>query len=222
MLQDQLVLGAEGRQGRVTAVGGEGRKWGLSEATDIACEVVRLLDPACERIEVAGSIRRKCLEVGDLEIVVVPKTKIQGQQTLFGLSEGKRVSVLPHHLEVLMAENKLQRHPTDPKMGEKYMKLRKPVTADGEGVSVDIFAVTPPANFGVIYLIRTGGKEFNLWIIDQAKLMGMNFKDGQLLQAGRVIPCPEEQDVFRALRLNYIPPPYRSVGPEQRFVLMNR
>ena len=142
-------------------MGGEGKKWSLGEATDIACGLVSELDAACERIEVAGSIRRKRLEVGDIEIVCQPKLKIQGQQTLFGLTQGKRVSVLPHHLEVMLAEGHIKKHPTDPKMGDRYMKLWKPVTVDGEGISVDIFAVLPPAQFGVIFLLRTGGKEFN-------------------------------------------------------------
>lgn len=202
-------------------MGGEGKKWSLAVAAQAACDLVTLLDPACERIEVAGSIRRKCLEVGDLEIVVVPKTKIQGQQTLEGLSRGKRVSMLPKHLEFLIFEGKLLRHPTDPKMGERYMKLWRPIpdaTSNNiNGVSIDIFAVLPPAQWGIIFMLRTGAKEFNLWIVEEARKRGIRFSEGQLLQGRVAIPCPEEEDVFRALRMPFIPPMYRSVGPEQRF-----
>jgi DNA polymerase/3'-5' exonuclease PolX len=202
-------------------MGGEGKKRSLGEATEIACGIVSELDPACDRIEVAGSIRRKRLEVGDIEIVVQPKMKIAGQQTLFGLTEGKRVSMLRHHLEVMIAEGHLMKHPTDPKMGERYMKLWRPIpdaTSNNiNGISVDIFAVLPPANWGVIFTLRTGGKEFNLWIVEQARKKGLVFREGQLLKGTWEVRCPEEQDVFKAIGIPWIPPLYRSPGPEQRF-----
>ncbi len=46
----------------------------LSTAQAIAEQIKGKLAPFCERIEIAGSIRRKRPEVGDVEIVCVPKT----------------------------------------------------------------------------------------------------------------------------------------------------
>jgi len=46
----------------------------LSEATDYANYLKQELEPYCDRIEVAGSIRRQNPEVGDIEIVCIPKT----------------------------------------------------------------------------------------------------------------------------------------------------
>lgn len=45
----------------------------LQHAEQLAHRLVELLTPHCERIDVAGSIRRKKQEVGDIEIVCLPK-----------------------------------------------------------------------------------------------------------------------------------------------------
>ena len=45
----------------------------LTEAQNIAEKLVDKLRPACERIEIAGSIRRQKAEIGDIEIVAIPK-----------------------------------------------------------------------------------------------------------------------------------------------------
>ena len=53
----------------------------LDEATAIAERVVEILRPHCDRIEVAGSVRRGKPEVGDIEVVCIPRTTVSG---LFG------------------------------------------------------------------------------------------------------------------------------------------
>jgi len=45
----------------------------LEEAQVIAEKTKALLAPYCERIEIAGSIRRKKPDVGDIELVAIPK-----------------------------------------------------------------------------------------------------------------------------------------------------
>ena len=44
----------------------------LKRARGIAQEVVKRLSPYCQRIEVAGSIRRKKRQVNDIDLVLVP------------------------------------------------------------------------------------------------------------------------------------------------------
>ena len=43
------------------------------EAIEIAEKVKTLLLPHCERVEIAGSVRRKKTDVKDIEIVAIPK-----------------------------------------------------------------------------------------------------------------------------------------------------
>ena len=45
----------------------------LAEGVKLANEVVALLETSCERLEVAGSIRRQKETVGDVEIVCIPR-----------------------------------------------------------------------------------------------------------------------------------------------------
>lgn len=44
----------------------------LKQATEIAHEIVQALQPFCQKIEVAGSIRRKKPFVHDIDIVLIP------------------------------------------------------------------------------------------------------------------------------------------------------
>ena len=54
----------------------------LKEAQNIAVEICYQLEPFCEKINIAGSVRRKKQEVKDIEIVCVPK--LETQYDMFG------------------------------------------------------------------------------------------------------------------------------------------
>ena len=45
----------------------------LAEAQKLTEEILDILRPLCERVEIAGSIRRKKAEVHDVDIVLIPK-----------------------------------------------------------------------------------------------------------------------------------------------------
>lgn len=60
-----------------------GPRMPLAQALDLAVELQDLLAPACERIQIAGSIRRLRETVGDLELVAIPRMRPQGQVSLF-------------------------------------------------------------------------------------------------------------------------------------------
>lgn len=48
----------------------------LATAKEVAGQLVEQLTDACKRIEVAGSIRRCRLEIGDIEIVAIPTMEL--------------------------------------------------------------------------------------------------------------------------------------------------
>ena len=54
----------------------------LYEARVITEDLLAYQRPYCERIEIAGSVRRRRPQVNDIEIVCIPKTIVQ-QRTLF-------------------------------------------------------------------------------------------------------------------------------------------
>ena len=47
----------------------------LAQGQAVAEQVVLELSPFCERIQIAGSIRRKCPSVGDIELLIEPRTR---------------------------------------------------------------------------------------------------------------------------------------------------
>lgn len=82
----------------------------LANARRIAGWLIRELEPSCERIEVAGSIRRKTDTVGDVEIVVIPRVRMLGQQLgLFGESALVTVNDLDRQLEQMIERKVIQR-----------------------------------------------------------------------------------------------------------------
>src|SRR3989344_4154112 len=54
------------------------KKYPYAEAYAIALDVQEQLKPYCERIEIGGSIRRKKSEIGDIELVLIPKPYTTG------------------------------------------------------------------------------------------------------------------------------------------------
>lgn len=181
----------------------------LSEAQALAQEVVELFLSSCERIEIAGSIRRKKATIGDIEIVCIPR--LEPQYDLFGdvcghlnlqfqtAAEWRSVGVLLDRLD----KNDQQ------SFGERYQRVTY------KDFPLDIFCVLPPAQWGVILTIRTGPDTFSRRAVTSRLLGGRlapgnNVKDGQLIVHGKATPVPEEEDFFV---LNEIP----WVEPEDRF-----
>ncbi len=69
-------------------------KWKLEEAKAIALRVCERIAPACERVEVAGSIRRGKPQVGDIELVVIPRFETKTVDDMFGPVQSPKRNVL--------------------------------------------------------------------------------------------------------------------------------
>lgn len=183
----------------------------LAEAEQLAAEVVELLAPHCERIEVAGSIRRKRPTIGDLEIVCVPKFVVVSRD-LFGAVNAE-ANVLDTRAAWLV-EDGVFAHRRDvngrPAFGERYKRL----TYRGRGL--DLFSVLPPAQWGVIFLIRTGSADFSHRLVTPKRQggwmsSGMHIANGVLWRDTLAVPTPEELDVFCLLNRPYVEPERREV-----------
>lgn len=183
----------------------EGERMPYETALEIAKRWAKVLEPFCRRVEIAGSIRRKRPEVGDIEIVCQPfEDTVVTQPDLFGQPRGVlRTPVLGEAQLMTLARENGARWV---KGGLRYVKLEL-----GEGCALDLFMVRPPAQFGLIYLIRTGPAAFSEYMVTRPKQMGMKVEHGALWQryAG-IVPTPEEKDVFRVLKVKYIKPEDRA------------
>ena len=93
----------------------------------IANDLQEVLAPHCQRLAIAGSLRRGKPEVKDIELVAVPKTK--EIKDLFGIPTS--ISELEQFPWSLIGDIE--------KCGQRYKKLRL-----YDGIGLDIFIVLPP------------------------------------------------------------------------------
>lgn len=163
----------------------------LEEAEQIAQKYIERLAPICERIEIAGSIRRRKPEVGDIEIVAIPKPFVD----IFGSENGYHDLTLPFWVN---------------KNGRRYKQFVLP-----EGINLDLFIVLPPAQWGVIFAICTGGAEFSRRLVTHKSWGYLPpqyiVQDGAVKTLdGKVIPTPEEADFLALCGVAHIPPEERN------------
>jgi len=172
----------------------------LREAYDIALYLKTCLSPCCERVEIAGSIRRlKATGVKDIEIVAAPS--YMDRLDLFG-NVVETVSMLDfmdwEHLGHVI------------KGGDRYKQV-----ALIAGINLDLFIVLPPAQWGVIMTIRTGPAAFSKRVVTQKckgglMLDGSYVRDGAVYCKGELIKMDEEVDFFNYLGMRYILPEKRT------------
>lgn len=126
----------------------------LSQAAKLAAAIADDLWPVCERVEVAGSVRRGCADVGDIELVAIPKFSV----SLFPDVPG--VSLLDMHLVALMGRGRLARATDTPieKLTEKEFYIGS-LLAAGYWFKVTI-NVTDAETWPVILAIKTGPESF--------------------------------------------------------------
>ena len=167
-----------------------------------------LLFQNCRRIEVAGSLRRRRSEIGDLELVAIPK------------------NALYHQLDDLLSKQAI-RH-TDPKRwGLKYRSFVSAVSVVNsvrleEDVQIDLALQPDPATWGVNFLLRTGSAEFSRKMVTPRGEGGFmpdhyRVEDARLKAGATVLDTPEEEDVFRLYGIDYVLPPQRTDWYQPRF-----
>jgi DNA polymerase/3'-5' exonuclease PolX len=160
-------------------------KLSLAQAQPLAEKIRDTLKPYCERIEIAGSIRRQRPMVGDIEIVCIPRC----QTDLFG---NPGASLLPWFLGELVNESRLL--PGD-KNGEKYKEYYIPAI---DGLKLDLF-ITSPECWSVIFAIRTGSASFSRRLVTQKEKGGwlpshLQVKGGRIWDGNELVNLATERD----------------------------
>ena len=125
----------------------------LRLARDHALAFLDAIGPACEYICIAGSIRRKCETVGDIEIVCVPLYMAD----LLGKPSD---SILEAYLDALIARGKVTPVRCN---GPKYKQILYTPLTD---IKIDLFITTPDC-LPVILAIRTGPADFSRLLVTQ-------------------------------------------------------
>ena len=160
----------------------------LREAERLADQLKAAVEAHCERIEVAGSIRRQKTKVHDIDFVVVAKNDAEWQK-------------INEKLKQLKAK------PNCP--GNSLIKAFLPCQ---NGLFQVDFYRAKPSTFGIHLLIRTGSADHNMWLAGYAisKETRLKYSEG-LIKEGSVIAGETEKGVFEALGLPYPLPPEREI-----------
>jgi len=165
----------------------------LEKARAIAETLRGLLAPACERITIAGSIRRCKPDVGDIELLCIPKF-VGGADCLDRRVQGMILTgILSYRL------NKLGRKVYGPK--------NKLLVYVPSGIGIDIFSTNEEC-WWVSLVVRTGGKATNQRIAMAALAKGYKFHaygSGFSTPQGEIV-CHSEREVFEAVGLSYQEP----------------
>jgi DNA polymerase/3'-5' exonuclease PolX len=179
-------------------------KFPLAQAKYVAETYRGALAPLCHRIEIAGSIRREKSQVGDIELVYIPRLEIKP-------TPGDMFSFCDVDLAELCLQNLLRQGFLDKRKkitGETVWGKQIKLAVDLEsGIPVDFFP-TSEISWWNYLVCRTGPKESNMEIAHQAILRGLKwepysagFRDGD-----RIVPMKSEMDVFEFVGLKYREP----------------
>ena len=160
------------------------RRMLLDAATALAERILSFVrsHPACERAEIAGSLRRQKETIGDLDIVAASR---DGESLADAFAEA------PFADEVLAH-------------GPKKVFI---VTG---GVEIDLRIVEPEA-FGSLWHHSTGGQAHNVALRERAVKMGINISEYGLARegTGEYEPAATEEEIYERLGLSYIEPELR-------------
>ncbi len=167
----------------------------FAEADHLADELIERLRPRCQRIEKAGSLRRRKAEIGDIDFVIIPKFLLE---MFGGESTDHELNAIDWGTWGHVIAN-----------GPKYKKILLP-----QGVNLELSIVTPPAQWGVLLMIRTGPEEFSHKMVKPRVYNGLmpslyRFQDGAIWCRNHIIETPEEDDLFGLFGMEFVAPEAR-------------
>lgn len=180
-------------------------KFPRTQALAVAGELCRALKPACARLIVAGSLRRRKAEVGDVEILYIPRVE-QRQDPQELLPKLVPVNLADEVLNGLLAAGVIAKRAT--KTGaEPWGPKNKLAVHVPSGIPVDLFTATE-ANWFNYLVCRTGSADNNLIICNAAIARGMKWNpygEGFTFN-GKTIPVTSEREAFTHVGLAYKEP----------------
>ncbi len=153
----------------------------LKDAEKLAEQIMEQIQPFCDRLVVAGSIRRKKREVRDVDIVLIPKP----------LLWNRIVATLQRNMDA-----KVLKH------GEKAVQLTI------YGINVDLYSATPET-WEPLLLIRTGSAQHNIKLSMIARKKGMKLSHNGLIKDGKIV-ASTEKEIFDLLDLQHVRPEDRT------------
>jgi DNA polymerase/3'-5' exonuclease PolX len=159
--------------------------------------LVEQLSPVCERIEIAGSLRRQKPYCSDIELVAIPKPILNliGEPT-----EQTEVDLLLDKWPIYFT-----------KRGHKYQQF----WFDGTTMPfwVDLF-LQSTETWGYNFMVRTGSAEFSKRMVTPIHYGGykpneLHIQDARIYRGAMPLETPEERDIFLLWGMKFVPPEER-------------
>jgi DNA polymerase/3'-5' exonuclease PolX len=183
----------------------DGTRYPYESAIKVAVILQECLRPACQRIEIAGSLRRMKDDVGDIELLYVPKIVERPGLDMF---EPDIINLADEAINSLLADGLLRKR-LNKNGGTAWGSMNKLAVCGLTGIPVDLFLTTDASWYN--YLVcRTGPADSNTEIATRAKKASWRWNPyGEgftSLDSGRVIPTRSEREVFEFVGMAYKEP----------------
>lgn len=166
----------------------EKERYPLELALEIAKRVREVLDPNITEYLLVGSAGRSEPLVGDIDILVRPRRNT-------------------YSYVISTIENDMREIGKWHKGGSRQMSVRN---VFGSSLNLDLFLCHPPAQWGVLVGVRLNPAEFVIWAKARLDSLGYKRDHGTIYHPlGDEIPVKTEEDYFRLLRVDWVPPEHR-------------
>jgi len=160
-----------------------------TKARRYADHIAAALQPFCNRLEIAGSIRRLRDYCGDIDLVAEPRDAVALRARI--LEGGAVVQNGPQNIHIRLKNGV-----------EVQVFLARPAAAD--------LLETKPGNWGSLLLLRTGSREHNIYLLERAKSLSLRWSTHEgVFDGAKLIASETEEAIFDALKLPFIEPPSR-------------
>jgi len=138
--------------------------------------------PGVVRVEVAGSVRRRCEVIRDVDLVVatIAQPRELGERLVRGGVARAVIATDPAGITIRLTDD----------------------------TTVDIYCTAPP-QYGHALAWATGSAAHLALLGAHAASRGFALDAGGLTKDGAAVPCPDEETLFEALGLAWIPPELR-------------
>ena len=185
----------------------EKKRWPRDEGMKVALQLQWDLFKFCHKIEIAGSLRRGRPDVGDIELLYVPRTD-------YRLKPGEMFEQEQYSMADDLIDSWLKTGIVTKRLSvigvATWGKENKLAVHMASGIPVDFFS-TDESRWWTALVIRTGSAQTNIRLTTGAQRLGRHLHayGSGVSEHGTLYPAKSEKDVFDLCGIPYLEPKNR-------------